>query len=117
MLTIWGLKSCDTCKKAMKWLSENEISHEVKDVRADGIPAESLTRWATSVGWESLVNKASTTWRGLADEQKDGLDEQKALDLIMENPTLLKRPVFEQDDQVLVGFKAAQQDELVKSCS
>ena len=73
MLSIWGLKTCDTCKKARKWLEEKGIEHSYQDVRADGVSSERLRSWSDKVGWEKLVNKSSTTWRGLADDLKTHL--------------------------------------------
>jgi arsenate reductase len=108
MLTVWGLKTCDTCKKALKWLADEGIAHAVKDVRADGVPASELARWVDAVGWETLVNKASTTWRGLDDADKDGLDAAKAKALLAAHPTLIKRPVFVTGKDVVVGFRDAQ---------
>ncbi len=112
MLTVWGLKTCDTCKKAVKWLEAEGIAHTVKDVRADGVPGDELARWIGVVGWEVLVNKASTTWRGLGDGDKDGLDAARAEALLAAHPTLIKRPVFVAGDQVIVGFRDAQRDAL-----
>ena len=112
MLTVWGLKTCDTCKKALKWLTDEGIGHAVKDVRADGVPAAELARWIDAVGWETLVNKASTTWRGLADADKDGLDAAKAKALLAAHPTLIKRPVFVVGDDIIVGFRDAQKSAL-----
>ena len=105
MLTVWGLKTCDTCKKALKWLADEGISHAVKDVRADGVPASELARWVDAVGWETLVNKSSTTWRGLA-------DAAKAKALLAAHPTLIKRPVFVVGDDIIVGFRDAQKNAL-----
>ena len=112
MLTVWGLKSCDTCKKALKWLTEEGIAFESKDVRADSVPADELTRWVDAAGWEVLVNKSSTTWRGLSDGEKDGLDAATAKGLLAEHPTLIKRPVFLKGDQVIVGFRDPQKQAL-----
>lgn len=108
MLTVWGLKTCDTCKKALKWLEAEGIGYESKDVRADGVPADELARWIDAAGWETLVNKSSTTWRGLNDEAKDGIDAAKAKALLAEHPTLIKRPVFLIGGEVIVGFRDPQ---------
>lgn len=105
MLTFWGLKTCDTCKKALKWLDAEGIGHDVKDVRSDGVPADDLNRWLDAVGWEVLVNKASTTWRGLDDADKANLDNAKAKALLAAHPTLIKRPVFDAGETVVVGFR------------
>lgn len=112
MLTVWGLKTCDTCKKALKWLADEGIAHAVKDVRADGVPASELARWVDAVGWEVLVNKSSTTWRGLADADKDGLDAARAKALLAAHPTLIKRPVFVVGDDIIVGFRDVQKSAL-----
>ena len=108
-LIVYGLKNCDTCRKARKWLDSEGISHQFLDVRADGISAEDVARWAAAVGWETLLNRRGTTWRGLPDSDKDGVDEASAIRLMAEQPALVKRPVFERDGQVIVGFKAAEQ--------
>lgn len=112
MLTVWGLKTCDTCKKALKWLADEGIAHAVKDVRADGVPAAELARWVDAVGWETLVNKSSTTWRGLADADKEGLDAARAKALLAAHPTLIKRPVFVLGGDIIVGFRDAQKSAL-----
>ncbi len=112
MLTFWGLKTCDTCKKAQKWLADEGISFEVKDVRADGVPSDELARWLGAVGWETLVNKSSTTWRGLDDADKQDLTDAKAQALLEAHPTLIKRPVFVTGGDVIVGFRDAQKQAL-----
>ena len=108
MLTVWGLKTCDTCKKALKWLEAEGIAYESKDVRADGVPVDELARWIDAAGWETLVKKSSTTWRGLDDASKDGIDAAKAKALLAEHPTLIKRPVFLKGGEVIVGFRDPQ---------
>lgn len=112
MLTVWGLKTCDTCKKAVKWLSDEGIVHAVKDVRADGVPASELARWVDALGWEAVVNKSSTTWRGLPDADKNGLDAAKAKVLLAAHPTLIKRPVFISGKDIVIGFRDAQKSAL-----
>jgi arsenate reductase len=106
MITVYGLKSCDTCRKALGWLKEEGIAHRSVDLRADGITKKDVTRFAKAVGWEKLLNKASTTWRGLDEEAKADLDEATAITLMVAYPTLIKRPVFEGKTEVLSGFKA-----------
>jgi len=109
MIKVNGLKSCDTCKKALKWLAAEGLEHSFRDVRADAVTLGEVTRWGDAVGWDTLVNKASTTWRGLTDSEKAIAVGEGAAQLLVENPTLIKRPVFEAGDTVLIGFKAAQQ--------
>ena len=105
MVTVWGLRTCDTCRKAMKWLEDEAIPHEVKDLRGDGVPAAELDRWLGNLGWETLLNKSSTTWRNLSEADRAGLDDGRARALLTEHPTLIKRPVFLVGDQVIVGFR------------
>ena len=107
MIKVNGLKSCDTCKKALKWLEVE--GHAFRDVRADAVTLSEVKRWGTAVGWDRLVNKASTTWRGLSDAEKEAATGSGAAQLLVDNPTLIKRPVFEMGDAVIVGFKADQQ--------
>lgn len=109
MMKVYSLKNCDTCKKALKWLESEGISHDVHDVRADGVDAASLTPIVDALGWETAVNRRSTTWRGLSDAEKDGIDNAKAVALILKNPTLMKRPVFVSGKAVLCGFDAKTQ--------
>ena len=106
MIRVNGLKSCDSCKKALKWLEAEGIAFTYRDVRADGVPLSDLKVWGAKVGFETLVNKASTTWRGLSDEEKAQAQGAGAAQLLAAHPTLIKRPVFEAGDKVLVGFKA-----------
>lgn len=106
--TVYGLTRCDTCVKARKWLDENGIGHTFVDYRDHPVDPATLRGWAAKVGgWEKLVNRASTTWRGLSDAQKAVADESGWLALIAAHPTLVKRPVLvTPDGQVSVGFKA-----------
>ncbi|MEM9169906.1 MAG: Spx/MgsR family RNA polymerase-binding regulatory protein [Pseudomonadota bacterium] len=93
--TFYGLKTCDTCRKARKALDAAGVDYAYVDVRADGVSSADLKRWASAAGWEKLVNKNSTTWRGLDDGAKADLDEARALALLAAHPTLIKRPVIE----------------------
>ncbi|MBZ0253869.1 MAG: arsenate reductase, partial [Candidatus Methylomirabilis sp.] len=104
MIVLYGLKTCDTCKRARRFLDGRGAAYRFHDVREDGLDAKALRAWAREVGWERLVNKASATWRGLADADKADLDEAKALGLLLANPTLMKRPVFDLGDRRIVGF-------------
>jgi len=110
MIRVNGLKSCDTCKKALKWLESEGLAFRFRDVRADPVTLEEVKRWGASAGWDVLVNKASTTWRGLGDEEKATAMGVGAAALLVAYPTLIKRPVFETDESVVVGFKFAQQE-------
>ena len=103
-MKVYTLKACDTCRKALKWLTENEIPFQNHDVRSDGLDASDVEPLMKALGWEKLVNRKSTTWRNLSDEQKSDLDDAKAVQLITDNPTLMKRPVFLSDKDVMAGF-------------
>lgn len=109
MLTVYGLKNCDTCKKARKWLDANSIEYTFKDVRADGIAADQVATWAQAVGWEVLLNKRGTTWRALPAEDTSDVTEAKAIELMVAHPALIKRPVFLHGDSVSVGFGKKEQ--------
>jgi len=104
-VTIYGIKACDTMKKARAWLEAEGAPFQFHDYKTAGAPREKLEAWAAEVGWETLLNRAGTTFRGLPDEDKQGLDEAKALALMTAKPSLIKRPVLEGAGRLLVGFK------------
>jgi len=104
---MYGLKNCDTCRKARKWLDAEGIAHEFLDVRADGIAEADVQRWAEAVGAEVLLNRRGTTWRGLSDTDKAIGEGSGAVALMAAHPALIKRPVFEHGGDVLVGFTDA----------
>lgn len=104
MLTVYTLKNCDTCKKAIKWLEAEGIAFNNHDVRADGLSRETITQIVETLGWEKALNRRSTTWRGLEEAQKADVDNAKAIALIEEHETLLKRPVFVGEGEMVVGF-------------
>jgi arsenate reductase len=112
MINIHGLKNCDTCRKALKWMDAEGLVHRFHDVRADGIDEPTLRRWIEAVGWEALLNRRGTTWRQLQAVERDGVDESRAIVLMLAHPALIKRPVFEFDGRVIVGFAAKQQRDL-----
>lgn len=106
-LTIFGLATCDTTKAARKWLEARGMAATFHDVRSDGLTRAMLERWVKALGWEKVLNKASTTWRELPEGEKAGVDQTKAVELMLKHPTLVKRPVLETGGEVRVGFKAA----------
>jgi len=106
-ITVYGIKNCDTMKKARVWLDSNGVQYEFHDYKTAGIDADVLKRWAGEVGWEVLLNRAGTTFRKLSDEQKTGLDERKAIGLMVAQPSMIKRPVVENGKKLLVGFDPA----------
>jgi len=113
-ITIYGITTCDTVKKARVWLESHDVAHRFHDFRAEGLDAKRLDGWVGKVGWEKLLNKGSTTFRELTDKDKQGLDEKKAKALMLAKPTMVKRPVLEVGDQVLVGFKPEVYEQAVK---
>jgi Spx/MgsR family transcriptional regulator len=106
--TLYGLKNCDTCRKARAWLDQQGHSHRFHDFRADGLDAALLARFEAALGWEALLNRRGTTWRGLPEADRDGADRDKALALMLAHPALIKRPVLVAGDEILVGFSADQ---------
>jgi arsenate reductase (glutaredoxin) len=105
-LTLYGIKNCDTMKKARAWLDGHKVGYAFHDYKVAGIERGKLEGWAKKVGWETLLNKAGTTFRKLPDQDKDGLTEKKAIALMLAQPSLIKRPVLELSaGKLLVGFK------------
>ena len=104
-ITIYGIKTCDTVRKARNWLDESGVAYRYADFRVEGLDPRDLARWEKAVGWEKLLNKASATFRGLPDADKAGLDGEKAMALMQAHPTLIKRPVLDVGGKITVGFK------------
>lgn len=104
-ITIYGIKNCDTMKKARTWLEDHGVAHAFHDYREAGIDRPRVEGWAREVGWEVLLNRAGTTFRKLPDQDKQGLDEQKAIALMLDQPAMIKRPVLDLGGKLIVGFK------------
>lgn len=113
--TLYGIKSCDTCRKARRFLDDAGIDHRFHDLRADGLTAGELKRWVDHVGWETLLNRRSTTWRDLDASEREGIDAAGAVALMLRHPTLVKRPVLDTGDTVEVGFSASRYQALLKA--
>ncbi|MBL8532112.1 MAG: ArsC family reductase [Hyphomonadaceae bacterium] len=103
--TLYGIKNCDTMKKARAWLDQQGVSYAFHDYKAGGIDKATLERWARAVGWEILLNRAGTTFRALPEAEKENLTEKKAIALMLAQPSMIKRPVLEAQGALLVGFK------------
>lgn len=103
--TIYGIKNCDTMKKARAWLDTHRITYQFHDYKAEGIDKKRLEGWARSVGWETLLNRAGTTFRKLPEKDKQGLTATKAIALMLEQPSMIKRPVLDLGGKLVVGFK------------
>ena len=105
-ITIYGIKNCETMKKARAWLERHGVEYHFHDYKTAGIERERLQRWEQKVGWETLLNRAGMTFRNLPDKDKAGLDASKALALMQKQPSMIKRPVLELGGgKLLVGFK------------
>ena len=103
-VTLYGIKACDTMKKARAWLDQHGVAYEFHDYKSRGIEVARLRAWAAVVGWETLLNRAGTTFRKLADVDKAALDESRAIALMAAQPSMIKRPVLDIDGTLLVGF-------------
>ncbi len=104
-ITMYGIKNCDTIKKARSWLDKHGVTYAFHDYKAAGIDKPSLDRWSKQVGWETLLNRAGTTFRKLPEVDKADLNERKAIALMLAQPSMIKRPVLDLGGRVLVGFK------------
>jgi Spx/MgsR family transcriptional regulator len=107
-LVIYGIRNCDTIKKTLKWLDSHAIAYRFHDYRKDGLSSELLQEFITALGWQALLNKRGTTYRGLSDAAKQGLDEQSAMLLMLEQPALIKRPLLHTPHGYLLGFDETQ---------
>jgi len=104
-LTIYGIKNCDTMKKARAWLDARRVAYIFHDYKTAGIERGMLEDWVREAGWETLLNRAGTTFRKLPEADKEGLTERKAIALMLDQPSMIKRPVLDVGGKVLVGFK------------
>ena len=103
-VTMYGIRNCDTVKKARAWLQEHRVAFDFHDYKSAGIDRDRIASWAAELGWERLLNRSGTTFRKLADEQKQGLNEAKAIELMEQQPSMIRRPLIEKDGRLLVGF-------------
>ena len=106
-MILYGIKNCDTVRKARRWCDTNDVAITCHDFRADGLAEATVQRWLNSVSWEALLNKRSTSWRQLDEPRKEQLNQENAIALMLENPTLIKRPVLDDGTSCLVGFNEA----------
>jgi arsenate reductase len=104
MLMLYGVKNCDTVKKARQWLEARPIAYHFHDFRADGLAPELLAQWEAALGWEALLNRRGTTWRKLPGQRREGLGREQALALMLEQPSLIKRPLLQGEGKLLIGF-------------
>jgi Spx/MgsR family transcriptional regulator len=105
MITIYGIKNCDTMKKAFAWLEAHKIGYQFHDYKKAGIDRARLEKWVKALDWETVLNRAGTSFRKLPDKDKEGLTERKAIALMLEQPSMIKRPLIENGAKLLIGFK------------
>ena len=104
-ITIYGIKNCDTMKKARAWLEQHKVAYDFHDYKTAGIEKPVLESWIKAVGWEPLLNRAGTTFKKLPEAKKENLDERKAIALMLDQPSMIKRPVLDLGGKFVVGFK------------
>lgn len=114
MTTLYGIPNCDTIKKARKWLTDNGIEYQFHNYKKDGIDETQLRAWADEVGWKTLLNTRGMMWRKVPQDVKDTVDESVAIQLMLETPSMIKRPVLDTNNQRHVGFKEEQYVALFK---
>ncbi len=105
MTTLYGIKNCDTMKKAFTWLDQHKVAYTFHDYKKAGIDRTTLEKWVKQAGWETVLNRAGTTFKKMPDADKEGLTEKKAVALMLAQPSMIKRPVLEKGAKLLVGFK------------
>lgn len=103
-LTVFGIRSCDTCRRAQKYLTDHNIEFRFHDLRVDGLDIQTLERWSDRIGWEKLLNRQSLTWRKIPEIDKAQITRSRALGMMIDQPTLIKRPVLESKEFIAVGF-------------
>lgn len=101
---VYGIRNCDTMKKARAWLDSHGVAYDFHDYKVSGVGRETLVGWVTKAGWEAVLNRAGTTFRKLPEARKANLDERKAIALMLEQPSMIKRPVLERGKTLVVGF-------------
>lgn len=113
-LTIYGIRNCDTMKKARAFLDAKGVAYDFHDYKAQGVTAAQLKVWAKKVGWEKLLNRAGTTFRKLPEADREGLSEAKAIALMVAQPSMIKRPVLEAGETILVGFRPEEYEKIAR---
>lgn len=106
MTTVYGIKNCDTMKKALRWLDEAGVEYRFHDYKKEGVPADQLDQWLETLGWEQVINRRGTTWRKLDESVRDNMDNQSARAVILDNPSIVKRPLLDTGSELVLGFKA-----------
>lgn len=107
MITLYGIKNCDTVKKARKWLDSRGIDYRYHDFREDGLDQEAVASWIAELGWQNLINQRSTSWKALDEQVRLGMNDAAAKKVVVAQPTLIKRPLLDTGHQRYTGFSAA----------
>ena len=113
MIKIYGIPNCDTMKKARRWLDANGLDYEFHDYKKLGVPENRLKTWVRQAGWETVLNKRGTTWRKLDESTRAAISDASAIDIMLENPSIIKRPVLESGELLLIGFREDQYTQLL----
>lgn len=113
MIKMYGIKNCDTIKKARQWLEQHQLSHQFIDYRQDGLSMAQLATFSEQLGWQNLLNTRGTTYRALPAATKEGLTENTALELMLQQPAMIKRPLLVQNNTYILGFNAEQYQQLL----
>ena len=113
MIKIYGIPNCDTMKKARRWLEANGIEYDFHDYKKLGVPEKKLKDWVRQAGWETVLNKRGTTWRKLDDDFKNTVDEAAAIRVMLDNPSIIKRPVLESGKRLPICFKQDEYEQLL----
>ena len=111
-VTLYGISNCDTIKKAKNWLDKEGIDYSFHDYRKQGLDSDMLTPWVDSLGWEALLNRRGTTWRKLPDDVKQNIERDSAINIMLENPSIIKRPLLIKGDEQYLGFKDSHYGEI-----
>jgi Spx/MgsR family transcriptional regulator len=115
-VTIYGIRNCDTMKKAFAWLDAHGVAYAFHDYKKEGVTADAIERWCAAAGWETVLNRAGTTFRKLPDVAKAGLDEERAIALMLDQPSMIKRPVLETGGAITIGFRPERYAGLFGAC-
>ena len=113
MTTLFGIRNCDTVRRARAWLASHSVDYRFHDFRLDGLDRQTLSRWVDTVGYEALVNRRGTGWRKLPQAAREILTEHTAMALMLDNPTLIRRPVLESDTRLIIGFQESEYANLI----
>ncbi len=115
MVTLYGISNCDSIRKARRWLDARGVDYRFHDYRKNGLERSRLESWVDQLGWEALLNRSGTNWRKLPEGQRDGIDRERAIALMLEHPAMIKRPLLISGEQQLIGFKEEQYADLFPS--